>query len=302
MGPILEGLADADAGKIAPGGLDAPMIALQQNTLGVAGTVKSQTARGLGAAKDASAQSAILLFSDGIANGDDPGAKPVFDLDAVSLLDTARRLRDDGCYRSGRKVSGRPRLLLGAVEAPLRLPAGPGWQTVSTAPFSLVGGGRRVRERVSSELCLPSGPDLAGGVRQEIAGDLLADELIEGQVAVVRVHHVISIAPGIRVGHVVLRAVRVGVVGRVAGETADLPGGVDPQVHAAVVAYPERAIGVQVVSLERRLRFHESPRAVATASSEQVRRPIYREALDQWRHFEPWLGPLKAALGDLAPR
>ena len=38
-------------------------------------------------------------------------------------------------------------------------------------------------------------------------------------------------------------------------------------------------------------------RAVRTASSEQVRRPISREGLDQWRPFEPWLGPLKAALG-----
>ncbi len=45
------------------------------------------------------------------------------------------------------------------------------------------------------------------------------------------------------------------------------------------------------------LRFHESPRAVATASSEQVRRPIYREALGQWRHYEPWLDPLRLALG-----
>jgi predicted Zn-dependent protease len=44
------------------------------------------------------------------------------------------------------------------------------------------------------------------------------------------------------------------------------------------------------------LKFHETTRAVATASSEQVRRPIYREALDQWRHFEPWLEPLKRAL------
>jgi tetratricopeptide (TPR) repeat protein len=49
------------------------------------------------------------------------------------------------------------------------------------------------------------------------------------------------------------------------------------------------------------LRFYEGARAVATASSEQVRRPVYREALDQWRHFEPWLGPLRDALGpDLA--
>ncbi len=45
------------------------------------------------------------------------------------------------------------------------------------------------------------------------------------------------------------------------------------------------------------LRFHENDRAVRTASSEQVRRPIFREGLDQWRNYEPWLGPLKAALG-----
>lgn len=45
------------------------------------------------------------------------------------------------------------------------------------------------------------------------------------------------------------------------------------------------------------LRFFENDRAVRTASSEQVRRPIYREGVDQWRQFEPWLGPLKQALG-----
>jgi tetratricopeptide (TPR) repeat protein len=45
------------------------------------------------------------------------------------------------------------------------------------------------------------------------------------------------------------------------------------------------------------LRFHEGTRAVATASSEQVRRPVYREALAQWRHYEPWLAPLRDALG-----
>lgn len=45
------------------------------------------------------------------------------------------------------------------------------------------------------------------------------------------------------------------------------------------------------------LRFFDNPRAVATPSAEQVRRPIYREGLDQWTHFEPWLGRLKATLG-----
>jgi tetratricopeptide (TPR) repeat protein len=45
------------------------------------------------------------------------------------------------------------------------------------------------------------------------------------------------------------------------------------------------------------LRFYENERAVRTASSEQVRSPIYRGGVDQWRHFEPWLDPLKSALG-----
>jgi hypothetical protein len=45
------------------------------------------------------------------------------------------------------------------------------------------------------------------------------------------------------------------------------------------------------------LRFFENERAVRTPSSEQVRQPIYREAVDQWRHYEAWLGPLKDPLG-----
>lgn len=47
--------------------------------------------------------------------------------------------------------------------------------------------------------------------------------------------------------------------------------------------------------------FHKTKRAVRTASSEQVRQPIYKDGVEQWRHFEAWLDPLKAALGpDLA--
>jgi hypothetical protein len=47
------------------------------------------------------------------------------------------------------------------------------------------------------------------------------------------------------------------------------------------------------------LRFYENERAVRTASSEQVRTPIYREGLEHWRHYESWLEPLKAALGQV---
>ena len=50
------------------------------------------------------------------------------------------------------------------------------------------------------------------------------------------------------------------------------------------------------------LRFYETRRGVQTASSEQVRRPIFAEGVDQWRHFEPWLGPMKEALGNLVER
>jgi tetratricopeptide (TPR) repeat protein len=47
------------------------------------------------------------------------------------------------------------------------------------------------------------------------------------------------------------------------------------------------------------LEFHKTERSIRTASSEQVRRPIFKEGLDQWKHFEPWLGALKSALGPL---
>jgi len=56
---------------------------------------------------------------------------------------------------------------------------------------------------------------------------------------------------------------------------------------------------------EECLRFYENDRAVRTASSEQVRQPIFKDGVDHWRHYEPWLGPLKEALGpvlDLYPR
>jgi hypothetical protein len=50
------------------------------------------------------------------------------------------------------------------------------------------------------------------------------------------------------------------------------------------------------------LEFHRTERSIRTASSEQVRRPIYREGLDQWKNYEPWLGSLKEALGDALVR
>ena len=48
------------------------------------------------------------------------------------------------------------------------------------------------------------------------------------------------------------------------------------------------------------LAFHRTERAIRTPSSEQVRQPIYRDAVDEWRNYEPWLADLTQALGPLA--
>ena len=45
------------------------------------------------------------------------------------------------------------------------------------------------------------------------------------------------------------------------------------------------------------INFHQTERAVRTASSEQVRQPIFKSGLDQWAHFAPYLDPLRAILG-----
>jgi hypothetical protein len=47
------------------------------------------------------------------------------------------------------------------------------------------------------------------------------------------------------------------------------------------------------------LRFHENARPVRTPSAQQVRQPIFRDSVDQWRNYDSWLTPLKTALGDV---
>ena len=50
------------------------------------------------------------------------------------------------------------------------------------------------------------------------------------------------------------------------------------------------------------IEFYKTERSVRTASAQQVRQPIYREGLEQWRNYESWLGPLRDALGDALVR
>jgi len=81
-----------------------------------------------------------------------------------------------------------------------------------------------------------------------------------------------------------------------------LPGRVHRVIYEEMVADPEaevrRLLDYCGLPFEAScLRFYENERAVRTASSEQVRRPIYKEGVEQWRNYEPWLGELKATLG-----
>jgi tetratricopeptide (TPR) repeat protein len=83
---------------------------------------------------------------------------------------------------------------------------------------------------------------------------------------------------------------------------ASLPGQVHRLVYEDLVADTEREVRRLLDYLgvpfdPACLRFFETERPVATPSSEQVRQPIFTDAVDHWRHYEPWLGALKAALG-----
>ena len=60
----------------------------------------------------------LCLSGDGVQTGDQPEAKPVFDLDSISLLRTARTLRDEGHFLSGRKLDSNPRFFLGGAANP----------------------------------------------------------------------------------------------------------------------------------------------------------------------------------------
>jgi hypothetical protein len=84
---------------------------------------------------------------------------------------------------------------------------------------------------------------------------------------------------------------------------AVLPGRVHRVHYEQLVADPERELRRLLdycgLSFEEQcLRFYDNRRAVTTISSEQVRLPIYSESVDQWRHYEPWLGPLQEIVGE----
>lgn len=78
------------------------------------------------AAASAGVRNLLVLRGDDPSAGDQPDAKPVFDLDPRQLLDTARRLRDSGELPTGRKVAGKAEFFLGGADSPIDPP--PGWE------------------------------------------------------------------------------------------------------------------------------------------------------------------------------
>jgi hypothetical protein len=81
-----------------------------------------------------------------------------------------------------------------------------------------------------------------------------------------------------------------------------LPGRVHRVIYERMVESAETEVRALLTYLQLPfepacLKFYENERAVRTASSEQVRQPIYRDAVEHWQNYEPWLGPLKDALG-----
>lgn len=64
----------------------------------------------------------LCLTGDGVQAGDQPGAKPVFDLDSISLLETIRTMRDESRFLSGRKITKPPQVFLGAAANPFAPP------------------------------------------------------------------------------------------------------------------------------------------------------------------------------------
>ena len=89
----------------------------------------------------------LLLTGDDPKAGDQPDTKPVFDVNSSTLIETARRLRDDGTLPTGRKVGGKAAFFIGAADMPIDPPAG--WQ-----PNALVGKIKSGAQFAQTQFCM----------------------------------------------------------------------------------------------------------------------------------------------------
>jgi 5,10-methylenetetrahydrofolate reductase len=95
----------------------APVLQIScrdRNRIAIQGDVLGAAAMGV--------NNILCLTGDGVQTGDQPSAKPVFELDCMSLLETIRIMRDEGRFLSGRKISAPPQVFLGAAINPFAPP------------------------------------------------------------------------------------------------------------------------------------------------------------------------------------
>lgn len=110
----------------------------------------------------------LVLRGDDPSAGDQPDAKPVFDLDPRQLLETARLLRDKGELPSGRKVSGAAPFFLGGADNPIDPP--PGWEPKGLAAKRAAGA-----QFIQTQFCMDAG--IVRRYMARLAEHGLADEL-----------------------------------------------------------------------------------------------------------------------------
>lgn len=92
----------------------------------------------------------LALRGDDPKAGDQPETKPVFDLDSRGLLETARRMRDQGELPNGKPVSGHAEFFLGTADSPIDPPAG--WE-----PKSLAGKVASGAQFAQTQFCMDAG-------------------------------------------------------------------------------------------------------------------------------------------------
>ena len=89
----------------------------------------------------------LLLTGDDPKAGDQPDTKPVFDVDSKTLIETARRLRDEGTLPTGRKVEGKAEFFIGAADMPIDPPSG--WE-----PKGLIGKVQSGAQFAQTQFCM----------------------------------------------------------------------------------------------------------------------------------------------------
>jgi methylenetetrahydrofolate reductase (NADH) len=131
----------AAAGLLAAAGFEPilQMTCRDKNRIALQGEMMGAAALGI--------RNLLLLTGDDPKAGDQPDTKPVFDIDSRTLIETARRLRDEATLPTGRKVTGNAGFFIGAADLPIDPPEG--WQ-----PNALLAKVKSGAQFVQTQFCM----------------------------------------------------------------------------------------------------------------------------------------------------